>query len=156
MSGRLIFGRSHTSEVAEREFGARQSSSRIRCFLSVCYFSNIWYYLTGREKENTIHTSTMVWSWESWVEWSYYEGISPVLPKDIEHKIYRTYIHGLSPFIFFVSAVLACVKLVAPLLQERGPLPGPETNTRKWIVQGNTSADKARDFIGKGHPGGEQ
>ena len=46
------------------------------------------------------------------------------------------------------------------LLQEGGPLPGPETgllsNTWKWIVQGDTCADKARDFIGKGHPGGEQ
>ena len=46
------------------------------------------------------------------------------------------------------------------LLQEGGPLPGPETgllsNTRKWIVQGDTCADKAREFIGKGHPGGEQ
>ena len=46
------------------------------------------------------------------------------------------------------------------MLQEGGPLPGPETgllsNTRKWIVRGDTSADKARNFIGKGHPGGEQ
>ena len=46
------------------------------------------------------------------------------------------------------------------VLQEGGPLPGPETgllsNTWKWIVQGDTCADKARDFIGKGHPGGEQ
>ena len=46
------------------------------------------------------------------------------------------------------------------MLQERGPLPGPETgllsNTQKWIVQGDICADKARDFIGKGHPGGEQ
>ena len=46
------------------------------------------------------------------------------------------------------------------MLQERGPLPGPETgllsNTRKLIVQGNTCADKARDFTGKGGPGGEQ
>ena len=45
-------------------------------------------------------------------------------------------------------------------LQERGSLPGSKTgllsNTRKWIVRGDTSADKARDFIGKGHPGGEQ
>ena len=36
-------------------------------------------------------------------------------------------------------------------------LPGPETgllsNTRKWIVWGDTCADKARDFIGKGAPG---
>ena len=46
------------------------------------------------------------------------------------------------------------------LLQEGGPLPGPKTgllsNTRKGIVWGDTCADKARDFIGKGHPGGEQ
>ena len=46
------------------------------------------------------------------------------------------------------------------LLQEGGPLPGPETgllsNTQKWIVQGDTCADKARDFIEKGRPGGEQ
>ena len=46
------------------------------------------------------------------------------------------------------------------VLQERGPLPGPKTgllsNTRKWIVRGDTSADRARDFIGKGRPGREQ
>ena len=46
------------------------------------------------------------------------------------------------------------------LLQERGPLPGPETgllsSTRKWILRGDTCADKARDFIGIGYPGGEQ
>ena len=46
------------------------------------------------------------------------------------------------------------------MLQEGGPLPGPETgllsNTQKRIVRGDTCADKARDFIGKGHPGGEQ
>ena len=46
------------------------------------------------------------------------------------------------------------------LLQEGGPPPGPKTgllsNTRKWIVRGDTCADKARDFIGKGHLGGEQ
>ena len=46
------------------------------------------------------------------------------------------------------------------LLQEGGPLPGPKTgllsNTQKWIVQGDTCADKARDFIGKRRLGGEQ
>ena len=46
------------------------------------------------------------------------------------------------------------------LLQEGRPLPGPETgllsNTRKLIVRGDTYTDKARDFIGKGNPGGEQ
>ena len=46
------------------------------------------------------------------------------------------------------------------LLQEGGHFPGPKTgllsNTWKWIVRGDTYADKARDFFGKGHPGGEQ
>ena len=46
------------------------------------------------------------------------------------------------------------------MLQEGGPLPGPETgplsNTRKWIVQGDTCADKARDIIGKEHLDGAQ
>ena len=40
------------------------------------------------------------------------------------------------------------------LLQVGGPLPGPKTgllsNTRKWIVQGDTCADHVRDFLGKG------
>ena len=47
-----------------------------------------------------------------------------------------------------------------PMLQEEGPLPGPKigllSNTQKWIVWGDTCADKARAFIGKGCPGGEQ
>ena len=46
------------------------------------------------------------------------------------------------------------------MLQEGGPLPGPKSgllsNTQKWNVQGDTSADKARDFVGKRHLGGEQ
>ena len=46
------------------------------------------------------------------------------------------------------------------MLQEGGPLSGLETgllsNAWKWIVQGDTCVDKARDFIGKGHPGGGQ
>ena len=46
------------------------------------------------------------------------------------------------------------------MLQEGGPLPGPESGllskTWKWIDWGNTRADKGRDFIGKGCPGGEQ
>ena len=48
----------------------------------------------------------------------------------------------------------------AHLLQEGGPLPGPETgllsDTRKGIFRGDTCADKARDFIGKGHRDGQQ
>ena len=42
----------------------------------------------------------------------------------------------------------------------RGTPSGPESgllsNTWKWLVWGDTSADKARDFIGKGRLGGEQ
>ena len=60
----------------------------------------------------------------------------------------------------FTSAPAASWLTLVLLLQERGPLPGPETgllyNTRKSIVWGDTSGDKARDFIEKGHPGGEQ
>ena len=51
------------------------------------------------------------------------------------------------------------MNLVFPL-QEGGPLPGPRRgllcNTCKWIVWGDTHADKARDFIGKGLLGGKQ
>ena len=46
------------------------------------------------------------------------------------------------------------------LLQEEGPLAGLLSeflpNTQKWITWGDTRDDKARDFTGKGHPGGEQ
>ena len=46
------------------------------------------------------------------------------------------------------------------LLREGGLLPGPKSgllsNTRKWTVQGDTCADKARDFIGKRRLGGKQ
>ena len=68
-------------------------------------------------------------------------------------------------YIQFSSVAQTCQALCDTmnyniLLQEGGPLPGPETgllsNTRKWIVWGGTCAKKARDFIGKGHPGGEQ
>ena len=49
---------------------------------------------------------------------------------------------------------------VATFVEGRWTLPGPKTgllsNTRKCIVRGDTHADEARHFIGKGHPGGEQ
>ena len=45
-------------------------------------------------------------------------------------------------------------------LQEWRPFPGPKngllSNTWKWMVQGDTHADKAKDFIGKGWLGREQ
>ena len=61
-----------------------------------------------------------------------------------ETKNRGTYIHVTTPNMM-------------KLFQEGRLLPGPETgllsNTRKWIVQGDTCADKARYFIGKGNPG---
>ena len=45
------------------------------------------------------------------------------------------------------------------LLQEGEPLPGPESGLLSNIgneLSKETCADKARDFIGKGQPGGEQ
>ena len=46
------------------------------------------------------------------------------------------------------------------MLPEGVSLPGPETgllsNIWKWIIWGDTCAVKARDFIGKRQPGGEQ
>ena len=101
----------------------------------------------------------------------------------LKRKYFALYLYMLSIFLMLVSirpskknesvrspalqtpsyrAVTSINKDVQPekLLQEGGPLPGPATgllsNTRKWIVGGDTCADKARDFIGKGHPGGEQ
>ena len=63
------------------------------------------------------------------------------------------------PFLSFIVPIFAWnVPLV--LLQEGGPLLRPKSgllsNTQKWIVQGDTYADKARYFIGKGHLDGEQ
>ena len=52
------------------------------------------------------------------------------------------------------------VVIITYTVAGRRPLPGPETgllsNTRKWVVLGDTCANKARDFIGKGCLGGEQ
>ena len=48
------------------------------------------------------------------------------------------------PSVFFLSLLL---------LQEGGPLTGPETGA---LSGGDTRADKVRDFIGEGPPGGEQ
>ena len=61
--------------------------------------------------------------------------------------------NGLGYFQIYAS-------LSEVLLQEGGLLPGPKSgffsNTWEWIVQGDTCTEKARDFIGKGHPGREQ
>ena len=58
---------------------------------------------------------------------------------------------------FFLPSAIA---FYFPLLQERGPIPGPKngllSNTWKWIIQGDTCVDKAREFIGKWCSGREQ
>ena len=62
--------------------------------------------------------------------------------------------------LYFLILISPRSHVESLLLQEGVPLPGPESgllsNTWKWIVRGDTHADKARDFTGKGHPGGEQ
>ena len=46
------------------------------------------------------------------------------------------------------------------MLQEEEPLPGTKSrllcSTWKWIIQGDTCSEKARDFTGKGCSGGKQ
>ena len=65
----------------------------------------------------------------------------------------------LLPSIFpsirvFSSESTLCIKWSPSVAGKGTPLPGPETgllsNTQKRIVEGDTCADKARDFIGKG------
>ena len=65
----------------------------------------------------------------------------------------------LLPSIFpsirvFSSESTLCIKWPPSVAGKGTPLPGPETgllsNTQKRIVEGDTCADKARDFIGKG------
>ena len=41
-------------------------------------------------------------------------------------------------------------------VKEESEKVGLKLNIQKWIVQEDTCADKARDFIGKGHLDGEQ
>ena len=64
---------------------------------------------------------------------------------------------GLSTLLTF--ALKLQEQWLTKLLQEVGPPPGTESrllsNTRKWIVRGDTHAEKA-DFIGKRCLGGEQ
>ena len=68
--------------------------------------------------------------------------------------------HPLSPLCLRKLKTPRPAPLGQVVAGRRTPLPGPQTgllsNARKWIVRGDTCADKVRDFIGKGHPGGEQ
>ena len=64
--------------------------------------------------------------------------------------------------INLTNIIWCCIIIIIFLivLQEGGHVPGPGSeflsNTQKCIVQGDTCADKARGFIGKGRPDGEQ
>ena len=66
--------------------------------------------------------------------------------------------HVIPPPAHTPSMAPYCLQLV--LLQEEGHLPGSESellsNIWKGTVRGDTCADKARDFVGKWHLGGEQ
>ena len=67
----------------------------------------------------------------------------------------------LLPFLLTLGFSGISAKLVfILLLQEGEPLPGAKTgllsNPQKGIVRGDTRADKARGFIGKGQVGGER
>ena len=67
---------------------------------------------------------------------------------------------GLSRTVWGLILWHAVVLQGTPLSQEGGPLPGPKrgllSNTQKWTLRGDTRADKAKDFTGKGYLGGEQ
>ena len=73
-------------------------------------------------------------------------------------SLWYVYIYIYIPW--YTALIWTYCNHLTHVLQEGGPLPGPETgllsNTWKWIVRGDTRADRARDFIGKGSPGGEQ
>ena len=70
--------------------------------------------------------------------------------RDLQHRLQKDH---FSISIYYLSISV----MVSP---EGGPLSGSESgvlsNTQKWIVWGDTRTDKAKDFIGKGRPGGEQ
>ena len=54
------------------------------------------------------------------------------------------------------STTFSIVIIVKFYCRKGDPFQGPRVGTHKCIVQGDTCTDKARDFIGKGCPGGEQ
>ena len=57
-----------------------------------------------------------------------------------------------SPVPWYVQCNIPVAGKVTPSRAETGLL----SDTQKWIVWGDTCANKARDFIGKWHLGGEQ
>ena len=89
--------------------------------------------------------------------------IKPVNPKGNQSWIFfgRTDAEAkLQYFGYLMWRTDSLEKTLMLVLQKGGYLPGPKTgllsNTQKWIVWEDTCADKARDFIGKGHLGAEQ
>ena len=83
-------------------------------------------------------------------------GLSSFLKKilDFFFSVHTLFLYGLSQDIEYSSLWYTVV------LKEVGAPPGPKSglfsNTQKWIFWGDTLADKAKDFIGKGRPGAEQ
>ena len=101
-------------------------------------------------------------SWQSeamnWYFWTVVLEKTLESPLDLK-KIQLVHPKGNQSWIF-IGRTDAEAETPILLLQEGGPLPGPETgllsNTRKWTVRGDTCADNERDFVGKAHARGEQ
>ena len=96
---------------------------------------------------------------QRWEEWNSVVEVRKIVKQSFEAELGLYHLSALSS-VCTEDMYPRGVVLIQILLHEGRPLPGPETgllsNTRKWIVRGDTCADKARDFIRKGHPNGKQ
>ena len=96
------------------------------------------------EKEMSTHSSVLAWRIPG-------TGEPGGLPSMGSHRVGHDWCDLAAAA---ASQYTCCGSWVLVLLQEGGPLPGPGSGllskTRKWIVQGDTCADNAKDFIGKG------
>ena len=110
-------------------------------FLNPLHFG-VLCYSSLTFTSTTAQTLWKIWEYQEWI-------LAPCgIGNDLKYNI-----HHLHPLLLFSRSVMSN-SFRPHVLQEGGPLPGPETgllsNTRKLIFQGDTCADKARDFIGKG------
>ena len=117
------------------------------------YFAN-----KGPSSQGYAFSSSHIWMWEldhkeSWApkNWCFWTvAFEKTLESPLDSKeIKPVNPKGYQPWIF-TGRIDAEVETLILLLQEGGPLPGPQngllSNTQKWIVRGDTCADKARDF----------
>ena len=104
-------------------------------------------------------------NWTEWLNWHFYVDSSQLYnnvtkkssPLKVFYPLNMSFMKP-GPGSFWSATLFPGSNMM--LLQEGGPLPCPESgllsNTRKWIVWGDTRAETARDFIGKEPLGGEQ